>query len=100
MANASGFSLASILGDISPKVMMITVIMAVAAQAPLSPIRPTAITVAKEEDPMFTRLFPTRMAISTLPNCSLMLHATAAAPVRAPSLFFPCCLSRFSFRIL
>ena len=73
--NRSGWALAMIFGEISPKVMMSTVMMAVATQAPFSPMSPTAMTVARDEAPMFTRLFPTRMEMSAFSNRFFTLRA-------------------------
>ena len=75
--NRSGWALARILGPISPKVMMMRVMMAVAAQAPFSPMRPMAMTVARADAPMFTRLFPTRMEISAFSKLFFTLSARA-----------------------
>ena len=55
---------AIIFGTISPNVSIITVIMAVATHVPLSPIISMAITVATDEEAMFTRLLPISMVIS------------------------------------
>ena len=66
MANASGDSLARLLGDTSPKISTTTVVTMVASVAPISPKCCTNSTVASEAIKMLTRLFPTRMVDSSL----------------------------------
>jgi hypothetical protein len=65
-ANPSGTCVAMILGMISPKVMINTVMIIVAIHAPPSPMSATAITVATDDAAMLTRLLPIKIVISAL----------------------------------
>ena len=65
MANFSGFSLARLLGEISPKISTTTVITMVDTVAPMSGSSPKNSRVEMEEAARFTTLLPTSMVDSS-----------------------------------
>ena len=67
MAMVSGISFAMLLGVISPKVRTSRVMTIVETVGPYTPpTRRVNSTVASEDAPMFTILFPIRMVLSRL----------------------------------
>ena len=88
-AKPSARSAAKIFGRISPKVMISTVMIAVATHAPLSPISAIANAAAIDDEPMFTRLFPIRIAMSPESNRSRKRSASFASllPFSSASCF-------------
>ena len=67
MARVSGISFAMLLGVISPKVRTSRVMTIVETVGPYTPpTRRVNSTVASEDAPMFTILFPIRMVLSRL----------------------------------
>lgn len=66
MLTRSAWSLAKLLGNISPKTSTSTVITAVATAAPCCPSSDVAMTVEIDDAVRFTTLLPMRMADSVL----------------------------------
>ena len=66
MATCSANCFASVLGEISPKSRMTSVITTVDSVGPRSPTHPVKSTVAMAVPAMLTRLLPTRMLVSSL----------------------------------
>jgi len=62
----SEFCEAKVFGVISPKISTTIVIIIVLIATPLLPIRLIAKTVAKEDDAIFTTLFPTKIDANKL----------------------------------
>ncbi|GEM_PF-4013943 len=67
----SEFCEAKVFGVISPKISTIIVIIIVLIATPLLPIRLIAKTVAKEDDAIFTILFPTKIDANKLLGLSV-----------------------------
>ena len=65
-AKLSGDSFARLFGVISPKMRTVIVMTAVETVAPPEPMSSTNQTVAMEESPILTMLFPTRMVESSV----------------------------------
>ncbi len=59
----SGFSMATLLGSISPKITITTVVKATARRSPFAPISDNATWVATALAAMLTRLLPIRMTV-------------------------------------
>ena len=83
-----------ILGRISPNVMISTVMIAVATHAPFSPIIEIASAAAIDEEPMFTRLLPIRIAMSPESKRSRKRRASFASLLPFSSAW---CLSLVGF---
>ncbi|MPN16927.1 hypothetical protein SDC9_164275 [bioreactor metagenome] len=77
-----------ILGVISPKVSITTVMIKVAAIVPDSPIKPMAITVEIEDAAIFTRLLPISIVDKASSKCSVMYKAIFALDFPAWDAFF------------
>ena len=74
MQKLSAFSFARHLGIISPNVSTIRVITPVLTAAPASPKSFIQKTVATEEQPIFTILFPIRMVVRALSKFSTIFR--------------------------
>ena len=89
MAKLSGYSLARLLGETSPKMSTTMVITTVEITAPFCSRRPSVKnTVAREEADRLTMLLPTRMVDSRLLYWSTSLRARAALRLPASALLF------------
>ncbi len=87
-ANSKGIFLAMILGLISPKIRITTVMKRVAGRVAFSPTKPMTITVEMEVAAMFTRLLPIRMVDRVLSKFSTMYTARRAGKLPSSALFF------------
>ena len=77
-ANFSAFSFARLLGIISPKMSIRTVIAAVAIPTPFAPKSSVHITVPNDVERIFTILFPTRIVVRVLSKFSAIFSALVA----------------------
>ena len=78
MASVSAWSVAKVFGDISPKIRIRTVKIPVATPAPTLPNSRSARVVAMLDAERFTMLLPINMALSILPESSVIFRARAA----------------------
>ena len=69
---------ASVFGEISPKIRIRKVKIPVAIPAPMLPQRLTAKVVAREDAERFTMLFPIKMALNNLPESSVIARTCFA----------------------